>query len=68
MKCLEHESFLLWISPPSPHLIPYLPQALAREERREVNGLLEDQQAAAKVIFSRLLKKGQMQGSRNPEE
>src|SRR4030043_2270574 len=42
MKCLEHESSLLWVSPPSPHIIPYLPQALAREERREVNGLLED--------------------------
>jgi hypothetical protein len=26
------------------------------------------QQAAEKVVFSRLLKEGQMQGSRNPEE
>jgi hypothetical protein len=26
------------------------------------------QQASEKVVFSRLLKEGQMQGSRNPEE
>jgi len=31
-------------------------------------GLLSPYQTAEKVIFSRLLKKGQMQGSRNPEE
>jgi len=28
----------------------------------------EFQQAAEKVVFPRLLKEGQMQGSRNPEE
>src|SRR4030042_5329318 len=29
VKCLEHESFLLWISSLSPHLIPCQPQSLA---------------------------------------
>jgi len=31
-------------------------------------GASQNQQAAGKVIFSGLLKKGQMVGSRNPEE
>jgi hypothetical protein len=39
-------------------------QGFVRHERPKAG----PQQAAEKVIFSRLLKKGQMQGPQNPEE
>src|SRR4030043_488951 len=51
MKRLKHESFLLWTSPLSPQLIPSPPQVLAGKERREVNGLAEDQKISMAVTM-----------------